>query len=83
MVADVPVCSRINWGDFGVSGNNVVLYSALLSTVKSAGQAVDFTSKMPFLHCITWVGANIVGFVVEFWPRTDQTNNVVITVSVA
>ncbi|KAH0610053.1 uncharacterized protein H6S33_012599 [Morchella sextelata] len=54
--------ARINWGDFGTNGNNLVLYSSILNIVKSSGQAVDFTF--------------------EFWPRTDQTNNVTVTVSV-
>ncbi|KAA8910874.1 glycoside hydrolase superfamily [Sphaerosporella brunnea] len=34
---------RINWGDFGVSGNNIVLYAALLAYVQTAAQPVTFT----------------------------------------
>lgn len=46
MFTDVLNFRRINWGDFGVAGNTVVLYSALLSTVKDTGQPVDFTCKI-------------------------------------
>ncbi|KAI5790236.1 glycoside hydrolase superfamily [Geopyxis carbonaria] len=35
--------ARINWGDFDVSGSNVVVYSALLQTIKASGQTVDLT----------------------------------------
>jgi endoglucanase len=34
---------RINWGDFGVSGSNIVLYTALLEYVQAAAQPVTFT----------------------------------------
>lgn len=35
--------ARINWGDFDVSGTNIVLYAALLSTIQATGQAVTLT----------------------------------------
>lgn len=44
-VTDVSCSRRINWDDFGVVGDTVVLYAALLNTVKSGGQPVDFTCK--------------------------------------
>ncbi|KAF8477520.1 glycoside hydrolase superfamily [Kalaharituber pfeilii] len=34
---------RLNWGNFKTSGDNVVLHSGLLSTIKNAGQEVDLT----------------------------------------
>lgn len=46
LVTNIQRSRRINWDDFGVAGDDVVLYSALLNTVKSTGQAVDFTCKM-------------------------------------
>lgn len=46
LITDVSCCRRINWDDFGTSGDNVVLHSALLEIVKSSGQAVDFTRKL-------------------------------------
>lgn len=46
LITDVSCSRRINWDDFGISGDNVVLHSALLEIVKSSGQAVDFTRKL-------------------------------------
>ncbi|KEP47406.1 glycoside hydrolase family 5 protein [Rhizoctonia solani 123E] len=38
-----PQAGRINWGDYGVYENQLIIYSALMSTIKNFGKPVTLT----------------------------------------
>ncbi|CAE6446872.1 unnamed protein product [Rhizoctonia solani] len=38
-----PQAGRINWGDYGVYENQLIIYSALMSTIKNFGKLVTLT----------------------------------------